>query len=153
MYRWVEHTGEVELEIEAPTQQGVYEEAVRAMNELLGEEHDGGEIEREGAAPSAGEPAREPSAVDAGARRVIALEAPERSRLLADFLGEVAFVAETERFLLVCIERHALDDRLLEAKLRVRIGSPPHLVKAVTYHRLAFDPVDGGWRARVVVDV
>jgi len=32
-------------------------------------------------------------------------------------------------------------------------GTPPHLIKAVTLHRLVFEPDDGGWRARVVLDV
>jgi len=34
-----------------------------------------------------------------------------------------------------------------------RLGSPPHLVKAVTYHGLSFAPAGGGWRATVVLDV
>jgi hypothetical protein len=29
-YRWVEHTGEIELEVEASTAQGVFGEALRA---------------------------------------------------------------------------------------------------------------------------
>jgi SHS2 domain-containing protein len=32
-------------------------------------------------------------------------------------------------------------------------ASPPHLVKAVTYHRLEMHEQDGTWRARVVLDV
>jgi hypothetical protein len=41
--RWVEHTGELELEIEAQTEEAVYREALAAMAELLG---DDGESER-----------------------------------------------------------------------------------------------------------
>src|SRR3954452_5779508 len=36
VFRWAEHTGELELEIEAASEHGVYEDAVRAMGELLG---------------------------------------------------------------------------------------------------------------------
>ena len=34
-----------------------------------------------------------------------------------------------------------------------RAGTPSYLVKAVTYHRLSFEQVDGEWRATVVLDV
>jgi hypothetical protein len=35
-YGWVEHTGEVELEIEASTVKGVFGEALHALAELIG---------------------------------------------------------------------------------------------------------------------
>ena len=131
MYRWVEHTSELELEIQAPTEEEVYVEAVSAMAELLGSDLEHAD----------------------GATRDIALEASDRSRLLAAFLGEIAFLAETERFVTVALERLSAEDRRLEATLRGRTGDAPHLVKAVTYHRLAFDAVGDGWHARAVLDV
>jgi hypothetical protein len=36
-YRWAEHTAEVELEIEAPTEEAVFTEALHALAELLGD--------------------------------------------------------------------------------------------------------------------
>jgi SHS2 domain-containing protein len=41
----------------------------------------------------------------------------------------------------------------LRASVSGREGAPPHLVKGATYHRLAFEPSERGWFARVVLDV
>ena len=41
MYRWVDHTAEVELEIEAADERQVLEDALRALAELLGIEAPG----------------------------------------------------------------------------------------------------------------
>jgi hypothetical protein len=38
VFRWAEHTGELELEIEASGERGVYAAAVEAIAELLGAE-------------------------------------------------------------------------------------------------------------------
>jgi len=46
-----------------------------------------------------------------------------------------------------------LSDGGLVATVRFRRGSPRHLIKAATYHRLAFEPSRLGFRARVVLDV
>ena len=133
MYRWAEHTGEVELEIRAETEEAVYAASLEAMAELLGEE-------------PATETAvgRDASAARGDAVRDVAVEAPDRSRLLADFLGELAFLAETEHVVPIGLERLEVEAGRLQATVRGRTGDPPHLVKAVTYHGLSFEAVDGG---------
>jgi SHS2 domain-containing protein len=139
-FGWADHTGELELEIAADSEEAVYAAAVRAMSELLGEETEAGGRGH----------ARAP--VDAPARD-IAVEGPDRARLLAELLGELAFLAETEGFVPEALERLAVGERRLDASVRGHLGDPPHLVKAVTYHRLAFEADDGRWRATVVLDV
>ena len=128
-YRWVEHTGELELEVEAPTPEDVFGEAFRAIREVLG-----------GEAGASEETAR------------IELSAPDRGALLADWLAELAFLAE-EGSLPGRLAEIELRDKTLTATVLGSAGKAPHLVKAATYHRLAFEPVDGGWFARVVLDV
>jgi SHS2 domain-containing protein len=140
-FRWADHTGELELEIEAGSEEAVYAAAVSAMSQLLEDTDD----------PGAGRP-RDARAAEATARE-IAVEAPDRARLLAELLGELAFLAETEGFVPEALERLAVDERRLHASVRGHAGDPPHLVKAATLHRLAFDADAGGWRARVVLDV
>ncbi len=85
--------------------------------------------------------------------REIYLTAPDRAVLLADWLSELAYLAESERFVARRLERVERDGDSLSATVTGRFGDPPHLVKAVTYHRLEFARHDGGWRARVVLDV
>ncbi|MGZ4198512.1 MAG: archease, partial [Solirubrobacteraceae bacterium] len=46
-YRWVEHTGELELEIDAPTEEQVFGDALEAFAELLVDADHGSEVSRE----------------------------------------------------------------------------------------------------------
>jgi SHS2 domain-containing protein len=130
VYRWVEHTGELEVELQAPTEEGIYEEGFAAMRELL--------------------------AGDAGtamAPRRVRVEAPDRAALLADWLGEIAFLAESEGLMPERLGSLRLTAGALDAVIEGSRGDPVHLVKAATYHRLRLEHRDGGWRASVVLDV
>jgi SHS2 domain-containing protein len=51
------------------------------------------------------------------------------------------------------VERVERGEHSLCATVRCHRGHPRHLVKGTTYHRLTFEPSDGGFRARVVLDV
>ena len=135
MYRWVEHTGELELEIEAAREAGVFEEAFAAIREVL-----------------AAEPHEEAEHGDQ-ASRAVEVSAADRATLLAEWISELAFLAETEGLVPVRLARLELADRRLWATVEGYVGSPPHLVKAVTYHRLEFERAGDGWRATVVLDV
>lgn len=130
MYRWVEHTGELELEIVAADEAGVFDEATAAFRELV--EH---------------EPAAPPAAIE------VELAAADRASLLAEWLSELVFRAETERFVPVRVAALDLTENAIRATVHGRTGDPPHLVKAVTYHRLEFEARDGNWEAHVVFDV
>jgi SHS2 domain-containing protein len=126
-YRWVDHTAEVELHVEGASEEQVLEDAMKAVAELL----DGG----------SGPPET----------RQVRVEAPDRGGLLVQWLEELVFLAETERF----VPEHAeiTLSEALDATVHGRLGEPRPLVKAVTYHGLEFEPADGGWRAKVVLDV
>jgi SHS2 domain-containing protein len=130
VYRWVEHTGELELRVEAPTEEGVFAESLTALGELLGEE-------------TAGELVREE----------LDLAAPDRASLLVDWLNELVFLAETKAFVPERAAILELREGGLRATVEGRRGTPSPLVKAVTYNHLDFSPRRGGWQARVVLDV
>jgi SHS2 domain-containing protein len=130
MYRWVEHTGELELEIVTPEETGVFGDAIAALNELLANGSQGRAVSHD---------------LDA--------TAPDRAALLAGFIEELLFRVETEDFIPSALTRLELDGNQVRATIEGHRGKPPHLVKAVTYHRLAFERADSGWRARVVLDV
>lgn len=129
MHRFVPHTGEVQVEIEAPTAAEVFGEAALALAELM----DGG----------SGEPAT----------CELHAEAHDRAGLLVEWLNELVFRAETEAFVPERILALDLAERSLTASVSGRIAAPRHLVKAVTYHDLALEERAGGWFARVVLDV
>jgi protein archease len=128
VYEWVDHTSELELHIDAETPELVFHDALRALAELLG--------------PAAGDPQT----------RELHLSASERDRLLWHWLDELVFLSETEGFVPESADL-ALSETGLDATVKGRLGEPSPLVKAVTYHGLAFEEMDGRYRARVVLDV
>jgi SHS2 domain-containing protein len=136
VHRWVDHTAELELELEAASEVGVFQEALTALGELLAERAGGDE-----------RPDAEP------ARHEVSASAPDRATLLAEWLGELAYLAECEGFVPGGVERFELAGNALEATVVGRRAAPPHLVKAVTYHRLGMWEEDETWRARVIFDV
>jgi SHS2 domain-containing protein len=155
VFRWVDHTAELELEIEAPTEEGVFADALAALAELLASEEElesGMEPERESGPESEREPGgksqREPLV-----RRHVSVEAEDRPALLAEWMEELVFLAETEGFEPRAVETLELGPRWAHVAVTGRLGQPPPLVKAVTYHRLSFVAGDDGYRATVVLDV
>jgi SHS2 domain-containing protein len=130
VYRWIEHTGEVELELEGASEEEVFAEGLRALAEALADEPEG------------------------PPRRVrVEVEARDRATLLAEWLGELVFLAESEKFLPERVLALELEARGLRATVEGRAATPRYLVKAITYHRLALEPASGGVRARVTLDV
>lgn len=128
MYRFVEHTAELELELEGSSAEDVLQEALRAFAELAGR-GEGDPVERE-----------------------IDVAAPDLPALLAAWLDELLFVAETEGLLPEVAEVSVHGSRAL-ALVRGRRGEARPLVKGVTLHRLRFRRENGAWRGRVVLDV
>jgi protein archease len=129
-YRWVDHTAELELHIDAASEDAVFEDALRALADLV----------RDGIGPD----------------RVsydVAVSAPDRATLLAGWLDELVFRAETDGLVPEAVERLQLGDGELAATVRGHHGEPRHLVKGVAYHRLAFDREGDRVRACVVLDV
>jgi SHS2 domain-containing protein len=130
VFRWVEHTAELELEIEAPSQEAVFGEALAAFAELV----------RNGSGQNL--------------TREVELEAGEPALLLAEWLSELVYLADAEQFVPERIAALELGDDRLRATVEGHRGEPRPLVKAVTLHRLDFSRDDTvGWRARVVLDV
>lgn len=136
-YRWVEHTAELELHIEAANQCAVFTDALLALAELIGD-----------APPDTGD-----APPDTTVAREVALSARDLAGLLAAWLDELVFLIETEDLVPDSVERLELDGTTLAATVRGHRGRPRHLVKGVTYHELAFERVIEGFRATVVLDV
>lgn len=130
MFRWVEHTAELELEIEAPSQRAVFDEALKAFADLV-RDGEGRPLERE-----------------------LEVEADEPALLLVEWLSELVYLSEAEQFVPERVASLELGERTVRATIEGRRGRPRQLVKGVTLHRLELRR-DGetGWRARVVLDV
>jgi SHS2 domain-containing protein len=130
MFHWVEHTAELELELEARTEAEVFAVALAAFAELTGD--------------SAGPPLEQE----------IQVEAADAAMRLVAWLEELIYLSEREGFVPERIDALELDGDSLHARVAGHAGQPAHLVKAVTLHRLELRENEaGGWRGRVVLDV
>src|SRR5262249_9134001 len=125
---------------QADSERGVFEEGFAAIRELLN------------GARVPGPPAPSGGARPALAPRRVSLHARDRAALLADWLAELAFLAEGGLIprRLDSLERRGAG---LEAVVEGYGGERRHLVKAATYHRLSLTRRGSSWRACVVLDV
>jgi SHS2 domain-containing protein len=130
----VDHTGEVELRLRAPTLSALFVEAGRAVAELmLGEDRE----------PAPGAPVES-----------VVVQAPDRDALLVAWIDELVYRADTRKTVFTRFAITHITATELAADLR---GVPePTLktaIKAATYHRLSITDHDGGVTATVVLDV
>jgi SHS2 domain-containing protein len=147
MHRWVDHTSELQLEIEASSEREVLDGAIAALREHFEEGSD-----EDGSRAGFPDPER-PARATPTETREFAVAGRDRAALLADLLGELVFAAEADGFVPVRIAALESSDQLLTAVVEGYRGRPRQLIKGVTYHALALEAVPGGWRARVVFDV
>jgi SHS2 domain-containing protein len=132
-HRLLEHTGEIELQVEAPDLAGLFAEAAVALAEIMAE--DAGRT-----------PTRPPERVE--------LLAADREALLVDWLNELLYRGEVNKCVYGHVEVERADDARLVANLRGHEPlSPRTAVKAATWHRLRVVPTPLGFEATVVLDV
>ena len=128
----LDHTGEIELSVFAPSFAELLAEAGRALAELQAGALRGAEGE---AVP-----------VEAAGR--------DREALLVEWLNALVFLSETQKRVFTEFAFRELSDRALSADVRGFFPDQIHAaVKAATYHRVRVAPRDGGLEARVVLDV
>jgi SHS2 domain-containing protein len=132
-HRWVDHTAEVQLQVGAESLAGLLAEAGRALGALL----------------LRGRPAEA-----SGEARTIEVSSVDREALLVDWLNEIIFLAEVERWIAVEFDALEVSETHLKASARgAPVDDPPALVKAATFHGLAVEEREGGLQAEVIFDV
>ena len=132
-HRWVDHTAEAQLQVGAASLAELLAEAGRALGALLLRGH-----------------AAEPS----GESKTIEVSSVDREALLVDWLNEIIFRAEVERWIAVEFEVLEASESHLKASARgALVDDPPALVKAATFHGLAVEEREGGLQAEVIFDV
>jgi SHS2 domain-containing protein len=131
-HRWIEHTAELQLEIHARSEAGVFRQAVEALRELLEDDQ-----------PARGD----------RAERTVEAEATDRGALLAEWLAELVFLAEADGLVPNEVRDLVVGEDSVTAVVVGRLDEPRHLIKAVTYHDLELRRDREGWRGNVVLDV
>ncbi len=128
-----EHTGEIVLRVRAPSLDGLFVEAARGLAELcLGGKR----------------------VLPSGDPRTLSLAARDSAALLVDWLNELIYLAETERW--VALEFEAVEVTPTALRMRAKgatLDRAPSLVKAATMHGLHLVREDGMVQADVVLDI
>jgi SHS2 domain-containing protein len=127
------HTAEVKLRVRAPSFGDLASEAGRAL----------GTLELGGGRSS-----------ELGPWRELEVHATDREALLVDWLNELIYRAETERWVPMELEARSATDTALAMRGRgVTAEETPARVKAATFHGLKITAVPGGLEADIVFDV
>ena len=129
----LEHTAEVKLRVRAPS-----------LGELLGEAGRALAAVELGGAPAA----------SAGRWRRVEVRSTDRDALLVDWLNELIYLAETERWVPVEFAMETVAPTALRARARgVPVTVTPARVKAATFHGLRIVETPAGLEADVILDV
>lgn len=89
-----------------------------------------------------------------GPSREVVIAAADRAALLTDWLNELIYLAEVERWIGAEFEVISADDGRVSARVRgVSVERVPGLVKAATLHGVRVDEVPGGLEGEVILDV
>lgn len=132
-HRFVDHTSEVGLQVQAGSFGELLAEAGRGLARLMLRE-----------VPTAAE----------GEAREIEVSSHDREALLVDWLNEILFVAETGLWVPLEYEVLEVSDNRIRARARgVTVEVSPSMVKAATFHGLQVLETADGFAAEVILDV
>jgi SHS2 domain-containing protein len=121
------------LKITAPALPQLFEEAGRALAELMAEQWTDDPV---------------------AATEVVVVQALDQEALLVEWLNELVFRSETRERVYPYLRVIELDHCELQAQIRGAVPNPLRTaVKAATYHRLQIAPSAQGYTATVVLDV
>ncbi len=139
-YRFVPHTADIRVSIEAPSFRGLLEDLVQVLRELV-----------------AGDRPVQPRT-----GRLIAVQAPDPPELLLALSREILDAFQLDGFVPARLEIDTLAQPPEPPSVRGRVVGEPFdparhetqpEIKAVTRHGLAAEPTPHGWRAELLFDV
>jgi protein archease len=132
-HRFVDHTSEIGLRVQAASFGELLAEAARGLASLM---------------------LREVPATAEGEARDFEVSAHDRESLLVDWLNEILYVAETGLWIPLEVEVLEASDTRIQARARgVTVEVSPSMVKAATFHGLEVVETADGLSAEVILDV
>jgi protein archease len=135
-FRILEHTADVGFEAFGSTLPEVFENAARALENLMVEQ---ASVKRRGEVR-------------------IEVQGSDRAELLVNWLSEILYQHDAERWLFRDFKIETLDDHVVSGIAQgEKFDQARHqanlMVKAITYHQLSLQQTTDGWRAQVYVDI
>lgn len=134
--REIDHTGDIGLVVSAPDRGQLYERAAWGLFSVL----------------------TEPATVAPRTAHAITVEGTDPADLMVKWLSELNFLHVTQH---VLFSKFTIDE-LTDTRLAATAWGEPidpdrHTVytevKAITYHQLAIEETDDGWRVQIIVDM
>ena len=136
MYETFEHTADIGLRIRAATLPELFAEAACGLASLIVDDL---------------------AAIRPLETRVVELAGSEPDLLLFDWLNELLYACDRDRFVgssfEVRLDEQGLMGRAAGERLDAARHRLVHEVKAITYHGLRVELAEGGWMAEVIVDI
>ena len=135
-YRIVDHTADFGLEIFGRSASDLFEQAARALTDLL----------------------TDPAVLKEQRRRILDIEGSDWEDLLINWLRELLYLYNGEAQFVAGVAIISIEPTRLRAEVATEAYRMGHHdirneIKAVTYHQLEVRTDDDGWRARVIFDV
>ena len=137
-YEFFDHTADIGVEVTGRTRKELFVNAAEALFDVMIESRTGRAIAKQ--------------------QKKITVEGADAADLLINFLREVLYLFNGEKFITVHCEIIKFTNKELEARLTGEsFNRKKHLIKteikAVTYSGLTVEKVKAGWRARIIFDV
>ncbi len=133
-YSFHEHTADIRMNVTGKTLEELFQDALLGMVEIM-------------------DPVR-PQKMSI-IKREIAIEAPDATALLIDFLNDVLTRMHTKREVYTNVQLQPMTERLLKAKLEgYEAETFSEDIKAVTYHEADVKKNSGGeWGTTIIFDI
>jgi SHS2 domain-containing protein len=137
-YKYFDHTADIGVEITGRTKKELFVNAAEALFDVMIENKVGEVLEKQ--------------------QKKITVEGSDAADLLINFLRELLYLFNGEKFITERCEIIELSNNELQARLTGEsFNSKKHLIKteikAVTYSGAKVEKIKSGWRARIIFDV
>lgn len=134
--REIDHTGDIGIVVTAPDRGQLYERAAWGLFSVL----------------------TNPSAVEPREAHAVTVDGTDPEDLMVKWLSELNFLHVTQHVLFSRFTIDDLDDTRLAATAWGEPVDPGRHtvyteVKAITYHQLAIEETDDGWRVQIIFDM
>lgn len=135
-YRLIDHTADFGLEIRGRNAAALFEEAAKALFDLLAS----------------------PVGLKGNLSHGIHMTGDDWPDLMVNWLRELLYMFNGDGRILCDVSILSIDKNSLQATITSETFEPQHHeirneIKAVTYHQIEVGPDDKGWRARVIFDI
>jgi SHS2 domain-containing protein len=137
-YKFFDHTADIGIEVTGRTAKELFVNAAEALFDVMIENKAGEKSGKQ--------------------HKKIMIEGADAADLLINFLRELLYLFNGEKFIMGRCEIIELSNNELQARLTGELfNSKKHLIKteikAVTYSGAKVEKVKAGWRARIIFDV